>query len=89
MTRTSEGLAAFVVDQLEELYRRMWVLRLLDMALEQLRIEGLINGPLQGFVGAAHPPDGRVGHDVVEELQVVVAGNAEDLRDAEFGEPVE
>lgn len=44
MTRTSEGLAAFVVDQLEELYRRMWVLRLLDMALEQLRIEGLING---------------------------------------------
>lgn len=23
MTRTSEGLAAFVVDQLEELYRRM------------------------------------------------------------------
>lgn len=28
MTRTSEGLAAFVVDQLEELYRRMWVLRL-------------------------------------------------------------
>ncbi|CFE47192.1 Uncharacterised protein [Mycobacterium tuberculosis] len=30
-----------------------------------------------------------MGHDVVEELQVVVAGNAEDLRDAEFGEPVE
>lgn len=51
MTRTSEGLAAFVVDQLEELYRRMWVLRLLDMALEQLRIEGLINGPLQGGFG--------------------------------------
>ncbi|AGL26326.1 dehydrogenase [Mycobacterium tuberculosis CAS/NITR204] len=44
-------MAAFVVDQLEELYRRMWVLRLLDMALEQLRIEGLINGPLQGGFG--------------------------------------
>ncbi len=48
MTRTSEGLAAFVVDQLEELYRRMWVLRLLDMALERLRIEGTINWAAAG-----------------------------------------
>jgi hypothetical protein len=30
-----------------------------------------------------------VGDDVVEELQVVIAGNAEDLRDAELGEAVQ
>ena len=30
-----------------------------------------------------------MGDDVVEELQVVVAGNAEDLGDAEFGEAVQ
>jgi TPP-dependent pyruvate/acetoin dehydrogenase alpha subunit len=36
--------AAFVDDQLE-LYRRMWVLRLLDMAFEELRIDGRLHGP--------------------------------------------
>jgi hypothetical protein len=30
-----------------------------------------------------------MGDDVVEEFQVIVAGNAEDLGDAEFGEAVE
>ena len=30
-----------------------------------------------------------MGDDVVQEFQVVVAGNAEDLGDAEFGEAVE
>ena len=30
-----------------------------------------------------------MGDDVVEEFQVVVAGNAEDLGDAEFGEAVQ
>jgi TPP-dependent pyruvate/acetoin dehydrogenase alpha subunit len=34
-----------------ELYRRMWVLRLVDMALEELRIDGLIKGPLQAGYG--------------------------------------
>jgi len=45
----SAGSATLVADQ-RELYRRMWVLRLIDMALEEMRIDGLINGPLQvGF----------------------------------------
>jgi pyruvate dehydrogenase E1 component alpha subunit len=39
-----------VADQ-PELYRRMWVLRLVDMALEELRIDGLIKGPLQAGFG--------------------------------------
>lgn len=34
-----------------ELYRRMWLLRLLDMALEELRIEGLIAGPVAAAFG--------------------------------------
>ena len=41
------------------------------------------------LVGAAHPANGRVGDDVVEEFQVVVARDAEDLGDAEFGEAVQ
>src|ERR1700758_5758126 len=40
------------------------------------------------LVGAAPPSDGRMVDDVVEEFQVVVAGNAEDLGDAELGEAV-
>ena len=40
------------------------------------------------LVGVAHPPDGAMGDDVVQKRQVVIAGNAEDLGDAEFGEAV-
>jgi TPP-dependent pyruvate/acetoin dehydrogenase alpha subunit len=50
MTCTTERSAVSVRDQLE-LYRRMWVLRLLDMALEESRIEGLIDGPTQAAFG--------------------------------------
>ena len=50
MTSTPELSAAFVRDQLE-LYRRMWVLRLLDMALEESRIDGLLNGAMQPAFG--------------------------------------
>ncbi len=50
MTRTPELSAALVRDQLE-LYRRMWVLRLLDMALEEARIDGLISGSMQAAFG--------------------------------------
>jgi TPP-dependent pyruvate/acetoin dehydrogenase alpha subunit len=49
MTRTP-GTSALVSDQLE-LYRRMWVLRLLDMALEESRIDGLLDGPMQAGFG--------------------------------------
>lgn len=70
MTRTSEGLAAFVVDQLEELYRRMWVLRLLDMALEQLL--GATAGDLEGADEDAHIADPRAGLPVRELLSNVV-----------------
>jgi hypothetical protein len=41
------------------------------------------------LVGVADPADARMGDDVVEELQVVIARNAEDLRDAELGETVQ
>lgn len=41
---------ALVQDQLE-LYRRMWVLRLLDMALEESRIDGLLDGPRETAFG--------------------------------------
>lgn len=34
-----------------EMYRRMWILRLLDMALEELHIEGLIAGPVAAAFG--------------------------------------
>ena len=50
MACISESSATLVADQ-PELYRRMWVLRLVDMALEELRIDGLINGPLQAGFG--------------------------------------
>jgi len=39
MTCTSELSAALGGERLE-LYRRMWVLRLLDMAMEEWRIDG-------------------------------------------------
>ncbi len=41
------------------------------------------------LVGAADPVDLRVSQDVVEKLQLIVAGNAEDLGHPEFGEPVQ
>jgi pyruvate dehydrogenase E1 component alpha subunit len=42
--------AARLREQLE-LYRQMWVLRLLDMAVEELRIDGLLNQPVQAAFG--------------------------------------
>ncbi|MCV7078045.1 thiamine pyrophosphate-dependent dehydrogenase E1 component subunit alpha [Mycobacterium szulgai] len=45
MTCTREGLTATLPSHLQ-LYRRMWMLRLLDMALEELHIEGLITRPV-------------------------------------------
>jgi TPP-dependent pyruvate/acetoin dehydrogenase alpha subunit len=50
MTRTPELSAARLRDQLE-LYRQMWVLRLLDMAVEELRIDGLLNQPVRAAFG--------------------------------------
>ncbi|EFG75445.1 dehydrogenase E1 component [Mycobacterium parascrofulaceum ATCC BAA-614] len=50
MARTPELPAANVGEQLE-LYRRMWVLRLLDMALEESRIDGLLDGPMVAAFG--------------------------------------
>lgn len=50
MTRTPELSATLVSEELE-LYRRMWVLRLLDMALEESRIDGLLNGPIEAAFG--------------------------------------
>lgn len=50
MTRTPELSAARLRDQLE-LYRQMWVLRLLDMAVEELRIDGRLNQPVQAACG--------------------------------------
>jgi len=50
MTRTPEMSAARLREQLE-LYRQMWVLRLLDMAMEELRIDGLLNQPAQAAFG--------------------------------------
>lgn len=50
MTRTPELTAARLRDQLE-LYRQMWVLRLLDMAVEELRIDGRLNQPVQAAFG--------------------------------------
>jgi TPP-dependent pyruvate/acetoin dehydrogenase alpha subunit len=50
MTRTPEMSAARLREQLE-LYRQMWVLRLLDMAVEELRIDGLLNQPVQAAFG--------------------------------------
>ncbi|CAM4175273.1 Acetoin:2,6-dichlorophenolindophenol oxidoreductase subunit alpha [Mycobacterium basiliense] len=50
MTGSGARSAERLVDRLE-LYRRMWVLRLLDMALEQLRAEGLISRPVESALG--------------------------------------
>ncbi|BAX94442.1 thiamine pyrophosphate-dependent enzyme [Mycobacterium shigaense] len=50
MTCTTERSAEVMSDQLE-LYRRMWVLRLVDMALQDLRIDGLIEDPVQAAFG--------------------------------------
>jgi TPP-dependent pyruvate/acetoin dehydrogenase alpha subunit len=50
MTRTPEMSAARLSEQLE-LYRQMWVLRLLDMAVEELRIDGLLNQQVQAAFG--------------------------------------
>lgn len=50
MARTPELSAAHLDEQLE-LYRRMWVLRLLDMALEERRIDGLLEGPMVAAFG--------------------------------------
>lgn len=50
MTRTPELSAARLREQLE-LYRQMWVLRLLDMAVEELRIDGRLNQPVQAAFG--------------------------------------
>ncbi|WP_204079739.1 thiamine pyrophosphate-dependent dehydrogenase E1 component subunit alpha [Mycobacterium riyadhense] len=50
MTCASVRSAVSLLDHLE-LYRRMWVLRLLDMALEQLRGEGLISRQMQTAFG--------------------------------------
>jgi len=54
MARTSKSsakLAAAPIGEQLELYRRMWVLRLLDMALEESRIDGLLNGPMVAAFG--------------------------------------
>lgn len=50
MIRTPELSSARLRDQLE-LYRQMWVLRLLDMAVEELRIDGRLNQPVQAAFG--------------------------------------
>jgi TPP-dependent pyruvate/acetoin dehydrogenase alpha subunit len=50
MTRTPELSDARLRDQLE-FYRQMWVLRLLDMAVEELRIDGLLNQPVRAAFG--------------------------------------
>ncbi|WP_197283594.1 thiamine pyrophosphate-dependent enzyme [Mycobacterium sp. Marseille-P9652] len=50
MTRNPELSEAIMGDQLE-LYRRMWVLRLLDMALEESRIDGLLKEAIQPAFG--------------------------------------
>ncbi len=50
MISMAQRSAALMCDQLE-LYRRMWVLRLLDMALEELRIDGRLNRPVQAAFG--------------------------------------
>lgn len=67
MTHTPQTSAALVRDDWLELYRRMWVLRLLDMALEELRVDGPIDDSAQvefgqeavaiGTVAALRPGD--------------------------------
>lgn len=50
MMCTTQHSTALLQDHLE-LYRQMWVLRLLDMAFEESRIDGLIDGPGQAAFG--------------------------------------
>lgn len=50
MTHTPDAAAARLRDQLE-LYRQMWVLRLLDMAVEELRIDGRLNRAVRPAFG--------------------------------------
>jgi TPP-dependent pyruvate/acetoin dehydrogenase alpha subunit len=50
LSATPNLSAAKLRDQLE-LYRRMWVLRLLDMALEESRIDGLCAAPVEAAFG--------------------------------------
>lgn len=50
MISTTEWSAGPVGDPVE-LYRRMWVLRLLDMGLEELRVQGLLEEPLRAGFG--------------------------------------
>ncbi|OMB92686.1 thiamine pyrophosphate-dependent enzyme [Mycobacterium colombiense] len=67
MTHTPQTSAALVRDDWLELYRRMWVLRLLDMAWEELRADGPIDDSAQvefgqeavaiGTVAALRPGD--------------------------------
>lgn len=49
MTQTLDTSTALVPDDLLELYRRMWVLRLLDMAMEELRGDRLIDAAREDF----------------------------------------
>lgn len=50
MTSTTKQSTALLSEQLE-LYRRMWVLRLVDMALQDLRIDGLVKDPVPASFG--------------------------------------
>ncbi|WP_373138721.1 thiamine pyrophosphate-dependent enzyme [Mycobacterium marinum] len=50
MTHASARPAALLPDHLE-MYRRMWVLRLLDMALEEMRADGLMESPVSTALG--------------------------------------
>lgn len=51
MTHATHASAALVGDNHLELYRRMWVLRLLDMAVEELRADGLIDDATRAEFG--------------------------------------
>ncbi|OBB93057.1 thiamine pyrophosphate-dependent enzyme [Mycobacterium sp. 852002-40037_SCH5390672] len=67
MTRTTETSAALALDDELELYRRMWVLRLIDMASEDLRVGGPLDDTVRpefgqeavaiGTVAALRPGD--------------------------------
>ncbi len=48
---TTPELSTALVSEELELYRRMWVLRLVDMALEESRMDGLLNGPMEAAFG--------------------------------------
>ncbi|WP_197502859.1 MULTISPECIES: thiamine pyrophosphate-dependent enzyme [unclassified Mycobacterium] len=51
MTYTTELSATLARDDRLELYRRMWVLRLLDMALDEPRVDGPFDGSLPPALG--------------------------------------